>query len=164
MVNQSGTDAGQAFLGRIAENSPTSVAGKQQSVFLLEVDVAATAPAGSLRGVGPRLAERLAAQGVRTVEDLALWPPRGYRDRRRVLPISALREGQYAVTGGVVVIVTRGVVVVKRGGGIVIATARVDSATGRAKKRRRADRKDYRNKRPATAIDLALHDPRPPES
>ncbi|OGQ93182.1 MAG: hypothetical protein A2284_05555, partial [Deltaproteobacteria bacterium RIFOXYA12_FULL_61_11] len=47
MVNQSGTDAGQAFLGRIAENSPTSVAGKQQSVFLLEVDVAATAPAGT---------------------------------------------------------------------------------------------------------------------
>ncbi|MBI5486777.1 MAG: ATP-dependent DNA helicase RecG [Deltaproteobacteria bacterium] len=62
-----------------------------------------TAPAGSIRGVGPRLAERLAAQGVRTVEDLALWPPRGYRDRRRVLPISGLREGQYAVTSGVVV-------------------------------------------------------------
>ncbi|MBI5500457.1 MAG: ATP-dependent DNA helicase RecG [Deltaproteobacteria bacterium] len=61
------------------------------------------APVGSIRGVGPRLAERLAVQGVRTVEDLALWPPRDYRDRRHVLPLSALREGQYAVTSGFVV-------------------------------------------------------------
>ncbi|MBN1772835.1 MAG: ATP-dependent DNA helicase RecG, partial [Deltaproteobacteria bacterium] len=61
------------------------------------------APAASLQGVGPRLAERLAAQGVRTVEDLALWPPRTWRDRRRVLPLGALRVGQYAVTSGRVV-------------------------------------------------------------
>jgi ATP-dependent DNA helicase RecG len=61
------------------------------------------APAGSLKGVGPRLAERLAAQGVRTVEDLALWPPRTWRDRRRVLPLAGLRAGLYAVTAGRVV-------------------------------------------------------------
>jgi len=62
-----------------------------------------TAPAGTVRGVGPRLAERLAAQGVLTVEDLALWPPRTYRDRRRVLPLAELREGLYAVTSGRVI-------------------------------------------------------------
>jgi ATP-dependent DNA helicase RecG len=62
-----------------------------------------TAPTGSIKGVGPRLAERLLGLGVGTLEDLALWPPRTYRDRRRVLPISGLCEGLYAVTGGFVV-------------------------------------------------------------
>jgi len=61
------------------------------------------APVGSLPGVGPRLAERLAAHGVRTVEDLALWPPRTWRDRRRVLPLGRLQAGSYAVTSGRVV-------------------------------------------------------------
>lgn len=62
-----------------------------------------SAPVGSLPGVGPRLAERLAAHGVRTVEDLALWPPRAWRDRRRVLPLGRLPVGSYAVTSGRVV-------------------------------------------------------------
>jgi ATP-dependent DNA helicase RecG len=58
------------------------------------------APTRTVRGVGPRLAERLARLGVVTLEDLALWPPRDYRDRRTETPLGALEPGRYQVTAG----------------------------------------------------------------
>lgn len=46
-----------------------------------------------VKGVGPRLAERLAARGIRTVRDALFFFPKGYEDRRGIVPIRALRPG-----------------------------------------------------------------------
>ncbi len=51
----------------------------------------------ALRGVGGRLATRLAAIGITTVQDLLFHLPRRYEDRTRVTPIGALRPGGQAV-------------------------------------------------------------------
>ena len=54
------------------------------------------APVQYLKGVGPARAEALAGAGVRSVEDLFLYAPRRYVDRRRCLAIRELEEGQQA--------------------------------------------------------------------
>ncbi len=46
-----------------------------------------------LRGVGPKLAEKLADCGVREIQDLLFHLPLRYQDRTRVTPIAAAREG-----------------------------------------------------------------------
>ena len=51
------------------------------------------APVSTLPGVGPKVAEKLAARGLSTVGDLWLHLPRQYEDRTRVVPIRALRGG-----------------------------------------------------------------------
>ncbi len=50
-----------------------------------------------LRGVGPQLAGRLAALGIRCVQDLLFHLPLRYLDRTRITPIGALQPGQDAV-------------------------------------------------------------------
>lgn len=55
-----------------------------------------------LKGVGPRNAERLAAIGVETVQDVLFHLPSRYQDRTRVTPIGALRHGDQAVVVGTV--------------------------------------------------------------
>ena len=57
-------------------------------------------PVQELRGVGPRLAEKLADCGVFRVEDLLFHLPLRYQDRTRVTPIAAAREGVDAVIEG----------------------------------------------------------------
>ncbi len=47
------------------------------------------APARSIPGIGPALAERLAERGLETVEDLVWLVPRRYDDARRVQPLAA---------------------------------------------------------------------------
>ncbi|HHO69205.1 MAG TPA: ATP-dependent DNA helicase RecG [Gammaproteobacteria bacterium] len=54
-------------------------------------------PVATLRGVGPRSAQRLAALGIETVQDLLFHLPRRYEDRTRVVPIGSLRPGDRAV-------------------------------------------------------------------
>jgi len=54
----------------------------------------------SLKGVGPRIAERLARLGIRTVQNLLFPLPYRYQDRTRVTPVGALQAGRAA---GVVV-------------------------------------------------------------
>jgi ATP-dependent DNA helicase RecG len=49
-----------------------------------------------VKGVGPRLAERFAARGVRTVGDALYLLPRRYEDRRRLVPVAELRPGEVA--------------------------------------------------------------------
>ena len=57
-------------------------------------------PVRELRGVGPRLAARLADYGVHQVEDLLFHLPLRYQDRTRVTPIGAAREGADLVVEG----------------------------------------------------------------
>ena len=54
-------------------------------------------PVQELRGVGPRLAEKLAACGVFRVEDLLFHLPLRYEDRTHLHPIGALAPGSRAL-------------------------------------------------------------------
>jgi len=53
-----------------------------------------------LRGVGPKLAEKLADYGVQHLEDLLFHLPLRYQDRTRITPIAAAREGVDLVIEG----------------------------------------------------------------
>ena len=46
-----------------------------------------------LKGVGPKKVEIFRDMGIETIEDLALYFPRAYEDRRTVTPISELKAG-----------------------------------------------------------------------
>ncbi len=59
-------------------------------------DVSLTA----LKGVGPRMAERLERLGLRSVEDLLFHLPYKYQDRTRVVAIGSLQPGVEAVIEG----------------------------------------------------------------
>ncbi|QER41686.1 ATP-dependent DNA helicase RecG [Thermodesulfobacterium sp. TA1] len=56
-----------------------------------------------LKGVGPKVAKKLAKKEIHTIEDLLFFLPRDYEDRRRLIPISDLKEGQKAVIFGEVI-------------------------------------------------------------
>lgn len=60
----------------------------------------ANAPVNELRGVGPKLAGKLAEYGVYRIEDLLFHLPLRYQDRTRVSPIGALSEGSDVVIEG----------------------------------------------------------------
>jgi ATP-dependent DNA helicase RecG len=53
-----------------------------------------------LKGVGPRRAETLAAQGIRTIGDLLDYPPFRYEDRTVYRTLQSLREGEWVLTRG----------------------------------------------------------------
>ncbi len=55
-------------------------------------------PLTTLRGCGPKTAQRLAERGLCRVEDLLGLLPLGYEDRRRLTPLSQLEEGRAACT------------------------------------------------------------------
>ncbi len=74
---------------------PRAVAGNGEPGF-------EATPVTVLKGVGPRNAERLAAIGVETVQDVLFHLPGRYQDRTRVTPIGTLRHGDQAVVDGVV--------------------------------------------------------------
>ena len=57
-------------------------------------------PITSLKGVGPRAAERLARLGIDSVQDVLFHLPLRYQDRTRVVPIGTLRVGDQAVIEG----------------------------------------------------------------
>ena len=48
-------------------------------------------PLQFIKGIGPARAAALAELGVLTVRDLLLFAPRGYLDRRTVLPLRQIR-------------------------------------------------------------------------
>ena len=62
----------------------------------------------TLSGVGPRVAGKLAARGLLTLQDLWLQLPRQYEDRTRISPIRSLQAGVAAQIEGVVEAVDRG--------------------------------------------------------
>ena len=53
-----------------------------------------------LKGVGARVAEKLARLHIRTVQDVLFHLPSRYQDRTRIVPIGALQSGQFAVVAG----------------------------------------------------------------
>lgn len=57
-------------------------------------------PVQFLKGIGPRIAKKLAKKDIHTLEDLLFFLPRDYEDRRKITPIGDLREGQRAVVFG----------------------------------------------------------------
>ncbi|HLA72068.1 MAG TPA: ATP-dependent DNA helicase RecG [Steroidobacteraceae bacterium] len=57
-------------------------------------------PVGSLRGVGPALAEKLEKLGVTQVQDLLFVLPTRYEDRTQISEIGAVRAGLRAVVEG----------------------------------------------------------------
>lgn len=59
-----------------------------------------SAPVTAIRGVGPRMAERLAALGIESQQDLLFHLPLRYQDRTRLCSIGSLRPGQEAVVCG----------------------------------------------------------------
>ncbi|MFK8067470.1 MAG: ATP-dependent DNA helicase RecG [Gammaproteobacteria bacterium] len=57
-------------------------------------------PITTLKGVGPRIAERLEKIGIKEVQDLLFHLPLRYQDRTRIMPIGAALHGsQVAVQG-----------------------------------------------------------------
>jgi ATP-dependent DNA helicase RecG len=57
-------------------------------------------PITALKGVGPKVAARLARMDIYSVEDLLFHLPYRYEDRTRVTPIGALRAGNEVVIQG----------------------------------------------------------------
>lgn len=57
-------------------------------------------PVVALKGVGPRVAEKLAKLEIHTVEDLLYILPHRYEDRRQIKKIALLREGLREVFSG----------------------------------------------------------------
>ncbi|MCW8875782.1 MAG: ATP-dependent DNA helicase RecG [Kangiellaceae bacterium] len=56
----------------------------------------------TLKGVGPKVAEKLANLSITSVEDLLFHLPSKYQDRSRIHPIASLRPGEYAQVCGMV--------------------------------------------------------------
>jgi ATP-dependent DNA helicase RecG len=81
-----------------------------------------------VKGVGPRLAERLAARGILTPQDALFFFPRGYEDRRHVVPLRALAPGMTVPVKGKVLGVQGG----QRGfGGPRVFEVVISDGTGR---------------------------------
>jgi ATP-dependent DNA helicase RecG len=57
-------------------------------------------PVSRLRGVGPRIAEKLSAAGIEQVQDLLFHLPLRYQDRTRITPLGALQAGSDVVVEG----------------------------------------------------------------
>ncbi|HET7371298.1 MAG TPA: ATP-dependent DNA helicase RecG [Gammaproteobacteria bacterium] len=66
----------------------------------IEAADAATVPITVLKGVGGKLAERLAKLRIETLQDLLFHLPLRYEDRTRIVPIGSLRPGNTAVVEG----------------------------------------------------------------
>ena len=57
---------------------------------------------GVLRGVGPKIKERLSKFGIISIEDLLFHLPFRYQDRTKVTPIAALQHGTEALIEGTI--------------------------------------------------------------
>jgi ATP-dependent DNA helicase RecG len=59
-----------------------------------------TLPLTSIKGVGPKLEEKLHRLGLRSVQDILFHLPLRYQDRTRITPIAGLQPGRDAVIEG----------------------------------------------------------------
>ncbi len=62
-----------------------------------------TLPVQYLKGVGPKMAQRLLAKKINTVEDLLYFLPRTYEDRREIKKINRVETGKIQTVAGSVV-------------------------------------------------------------
>src|SRR5438046_5705513 len=77
------------------DDSSLSFSGRNAAftiVFMLELST----PVQYVKGVGPRIAEMLAAKGVQTLEDLLFYLPFRYEDRLNPRTVAELRAGEMA--------------------------------------------------------------------
>lgn len=65
----------------------------QQETWSLSLNMQINDSISVLKGVGPKKVEILHDIGIKTIEDLALYFPKSYEDRRTVTPISELKAG-----------------------------------------------------------------------
>ena len=65
----------------------------QQETWSLSSNMQINDSISVLKGVGPKKVEIFRDMGIETIEDLALYFPRSYEDRRTVTPISELKSG-----------------------------------------------------------------------
>ena len=75
---------------RVVDASPQRRASDAQGAFALD------APLSRVKGIGPKLAERLASLGLLLVRDLLLYYPRDYVDYSAMRRIEALEPGETA--------------------------------------------------------------------
>ncbi|MBI5343320.1 MAG: DNA helicase RecG, partial [Deltaproteobacteria bacterium] len=80
-----------------------------------------------VKGVGPKIAEKLAARGIRTPQDALFFFPKGYEDRRHVLPLRALKPGMTVPVKGTVIGVHGGM---RRFGGPRFLEVTISDGTG----------------------------------
>jgi ATP-dependent DNA helicase RecG len=57
-------------------------------------------PVTVLKGVGPRVAEKLKRLNIRTVQDVLFHLPSRYEDRTRIVPMGSVRAGEQVVVQG----------------------------------------------------------------
>ncbi|MGD1831813.1 MAG: ATP-dependent DNA helicase RecG [Sphaerochaetaceae bacterium] len=57
-----------------------------------------TTPVSSLKGVGKQLSQAYLNLGVQTCGDLLQLPPRAYEDRTKIIPLSTVKDGEFANT------------------------------------------------------------------
>ena len=96
-----GASPGSAAAGAAAAGRPATAGGPDGAGGAREAQAAERSlPVTVLRGVGQAMADKLAALGVRTVEDVLFHLPFRYQDRTRLTPIGALEPGREAVVRG----------------------------------------------------------------
>jgi ATP-dependent DNA helicase RecG len=71
------------------------------------MSIALTDNVTALTGVGPKKAETLARVGISTLEDLLLYYPNDYEDRRTLTPIADLEEGMTALIRGKIAVLLK---------------------------------------------------------
>ena len=84
---------------------PVTAPGSGSSKLLKlpgSIDNLDTLPVTVLKGVGPRVAQRLERLRMRTVQDVLFHLPARYEDRTRVTPMGSVRPGEQAVVQGTV--------------------------------------------------------------
>ena len=80
-----------------------------------------------VKGVGPKIAEKLASRGIHTPQDALFLFPKGYEDRRQVLPLRALKPGMTVPVKGTVIRVRGGQ---RRFGGSRFLEVTISDGTG----------------------------------
>ena len=60
----------------------------------------ASIPVSVLKGVGPKVVERLEKLGIRSIQDMLFHLPSRYEDRTRIYPIINLMQGMHVTVLG----------------------------------------------------------------